>query len=199
MDEIRSITGKQYIRTSDKSQAKTDCISKTVELVDRASGGDIDAFGELYSLYVDQIYRYIFFRIKNQMLAEDITEDVFIKAWRSIKSCKGKGQTFMAWLYRIAHNQLIDNIRRWHRESPIMEEEHQTAMFSESEVEVNLRWQEVIEVIASLSPKQEQVITMKFIEGLDNQEIAEILGKSEGAIRVLQMRALANIRQVMKE
>jgi RNA polymerase sigma-70 factor (ECF subfamily) len=199
MNENRNINGKQNSALNNADRA--DLTSQaTAKMVDRASGGDLEAFGELYRLYLDQIYRYIYYRVKDRMQAEDITEEVFLKAWKAIKSCKGKGPTFLPWLYRIAHNQVVDSFRSWRRKSISLEEGNITAnIFSESSVEANMRWQEVTEVIASLPPKQEQVITLKFIEGMSNPEIAEIMDKSEGAIRVLQMRALASIRRAIKE
>jgi len=74
------------------------------KLVEKAADGDYAAFGELYSLYLDRIFRYVFYQVKDRMRAEDITEEIFIKAWKAIDSCKGKEQTFPAWLYRIVHN-----------------------------------------------------------------------------------------------
>jgi len=81
------------------------------KLVEKAADGDYAAFGELYSLYLDRIFRYVFYQVKDRMRAEDITEEIFIKAWKAIASCKGKEPTFSAWLYRIAHNYLIDIFR----------------------------------------------------------------------------------------
>jgi len=80
-------------------------------LVDTAASGNFEAFGKLYGMYLDQIYRYVFYQVKDKMMAEDITEEVFVKAWKAIASCKGKGKTFSSWLYRIAHNHMINTIR----------------------------------------------------------------------------------------
>ena len=85
--------------------------NEVVRLVQKAIGGDSEAFGELYMTYVEPIYRYIFYQVRDKMTAEDITEDAFFKAWNSIHSCKGKEQTFSSWLYRIAHNSMIDVFR----------------------------------------------------------------------------------------
>lgn len=188
-------------KTADNDAGRTDANSKAnaIELVDKASEGNLEAFGELYSIYLDQIYRYVFYRVKDPMLAEDITEDAFIKAWKSVKSCKGKGKTFLSWLYRIAHNQIADHFRNSHREYVSVEEEESEEMSITSEVEAKLEWQEVAKVIATLPRNQEQVITLKFIEGLSNREIGVIMGKSEGAIRVLQMRALTTVRREIKD
>ncbi len=177
------------------AKAATDSQSGISELVERAAAGDFESFGELYSIYLDRIYRYVFFQVKDKMTAEDITEEVFIKAWKAIDSCKGKGQTFSPWLYRIAHNHVIDTFRRTDKLLPIEVEAVDTASGPELKIEKELEQQELLTMIASLPPNQRQVITLKFIEGLDTREIGQVMGKSQGAIRILQMRALAAIRQ----
>ena len=87
-------------------------------LVDQAASGNFNAFGQLYEMFLDKIYRYAYYQVKDKMTAEDITETVFMKAWKRIATCKGHGATFSAWLYRIAHNQIVDRLeRRAHRPS----------------------------------------------------------------------------------
>ena len=168
---------------------------KAIRLVNRAIGGDFAAFGDLYSIYLDRIYRYVFYQVKDKMTAEDITEEVFLKAWKAMNSCKGKEGTFSSWLYRIAHNHTIDIFRsqckvRTVEMETLVELSHPTA-----KLETELDHQEILNSIADLAPNQSQVIILKFIEGLDNLEIERIIGKSQGAIRVLQTRALANLRE----
>jgi len=182
-------------KTQATTEAATRAQSKIVRLVERAAGGNIEAFGELYSIYLDRIYRYVFYQVKDKMTAEDITEDVFIKAWKVIDSCKGRGETFSPWLYRIAHNQVID-ILRSRRKQPLAEmETADKGRGPELEVEGKLERQELLEMIAYLPEAQRQVIILKFFEGLDNFEIAQITGKKQGAIRVSQMRALSTLRK----
>jgi len=193
----------QYLRNSntgeEKGQATTQAVtndqSRIIRLVERASSGDIEAFGNLYTIYVERIYRYVFYQVKDKMTAEDITEEVFIKAWRAIDSCKGRGETFSSWLYRIAHNCTIDALRS--RQKRLARETEVTAdvSYSKQEAEVRLKRQELLEAVARLPQNQKQVIILKFIEGLDNQEIGQVMNKNQGAIRVLQMRALAALRQ----
>jgi len=193
----------QYLRNSntgeEKGQATTQAVtndqSRIIRLVERASSGDIEAFGNLYTIYVERIYRYVFYQVKDKMTAEDITEEVFIKAWRAIDSCKGRGETFSSWLYRIAHNRTIDALRS--RQKRLARETEVTAdvSYSKQEAEVRLKRQELLEAVARLPQNQKQVIILKFIEGLDNQEIGQVMNKNQGAIRVLQMRALAALRQ----
>jgi len=188
------------VREENKAQATTRTVtcdqSEIVGLVERAAGGDFEAFGELYSIHLDRIYRYVFYQVKDKMTAEDVTEEVFLKAWKAIDSCKGKGQTFSSWLYRIAHNHVVDNLRSSRK--CLATEEMETLLevgVLELEAEGKLEQQELLEAISCLPQNQKQVIILKFIEGLDNLEIEQTMGKSQGAIRVLQMRALATLRQ----
>ena len=177
--------------TSEKSTAE--------KLVVQAVNGNTDAFGELYSLFVEKIYRYIFYHVKSKTTTEDITGEVFLKAWRAIGSCRGKENTFSSWLYRIAHNQLIDEIRKRQRHPSVELENAENIRDSESSVEEYSKQQELLRVIDCLPPNCKQVIILKFIEGLDNREIANIMGKSEGAIRVLQMRALSTLKKELSK
>ena len=168
-------------------------------LVRRATDGDADAFGDLYGVYLDSIYRYVFYHIRDKMIAEDITQEVFIKAWKAIGSCKGREQTFSAWLYRIAHNQVVDELRRTQRRPAIEITAESLPGNSdvEKDTEVKLEWEQTLETISYLPEKQRQVIILKFIEGMDNREIEQVTGSSQNAIRVLQMRALNTLRQQM--
>ncbi|MFC2004768.1 RNA polymerase sigma factor [Chloroflexota bacterium] len=172
----------------------------TVEkLVVQAANGNEVAFGELYSLFVEKIYRYIFYHVKSKATAEDITGEVFLKAWRAIGSCRGKENSFSSWLYRIAHNQLIDEIRKRQRRPSLEIENIETIRDKTAGVEGYLEQQELLGVIDHLNSNQRQVIILKFIEGLDNREIAKIMGKNEGAIRALQMRALSALRKELNK
>ncbi|MFC2033841.1 RNA polymerase sigma factor [Chloroflexota bacterium] len=165
------------------------------DLVGKSITGDIEAFGHLYHIFVEQIYRYIFYQVKDKMIAEDITEDVFIKAWNAIESCKGRGHTFSAWLYRIAHNHLIDSFRSRKKEFLIETEVINEVVATEIRIEKELEKEDLINMLNCLPPNQKQLIILKFIEGLSNKEIEEVIGKSQGAIRILQMRALATLRE----
>ena len=169
--------------------------SVIINLVRRAASGEVEAFGRLYSNHVERIYRYVFYQVRDKMTAEDITEEVFIKAWRAIDSCKGKEDTFSAWLYRIAHNCTIDVLRKRQKQLVTEIEPTVEASHPQPEIEAEPKRRELLEAIAYLPQNQRQVITLKFIEELDNQEIGQVMGKNQGAIRILQMRALATLRQ----
>lgn len=181
-------------KVGETAEAVTPSRSKVARLIKRAIGGDGEAFGELYSIYLDRIYRYVFYQVRDKMTAEDITEEAFIKAWKAIASCKGKERTFSSWLYRIAHNQLIDSLRKRSAELPL-QQEMTNGLSDRNQVEGALEQQEQLKALTYLPRNQKQVIILKFIEGLDNREISKIMSKSEGAIRVLQTRALTALRQ----
>jgi RNA polymerase sigma-70 factor (ECF subfamily) len=165
-----------------------------VKLVQKAANGDSEAFGEIYIIYVEPIYRYVFYQVRDKMTAEDITEEVFFKAWNSIHSCKGKEKTFSSWLYRIAHNSMIDTLRSQKRELPLDSETATGIIDGKSELETRLEHKQLLDAIALLPENQRQVVVLKFIEGLDNQEVGQVMRKNQGAIRILQMRALNTLR-----
>ena len=187
------------------SQAGTGTVdydqSKSRALVSKAIGRDFEAFGELYRIYLDRIYRYVFYHVREKMTAQDITEEVFLKAWKAIGSCKGKEQTFSSWLYRIAHNQVIDSHRSRQRRLTveIAMENLPEVVDTKQEMDAKLDQQQLLEAITCLDEKQKQIIILKFIEGMDNNEIEQIVGKNQGYIRVLQMRALHTLRQRLVE
>ena len=164
-------------------------------LVEWAADGNVEAFGELYSIYLDQIHRYVFYQVRDRMTAEDLTEEIFVKVWEALGRYKQKSLAFSAWLYRIAHNHVIDYFRT-RRQHLALDEVMPAAIGNpEQEVEEKLMQEELSEAISYLPPQQRQVIILKFIEGLDNREIAQIMRKRQGAIRVMQMRALMSLRQ----
>lgn len=161
----------------------------------KAIDGDTAAFGRVYTLYVDRIYRYVYYIVGNKMMAEDVTEEVFIKAWKSLGNCKGREETFSAWLFRIAHNHSITMINKNHREIPV-ETVYATADHDpQIEAEDNMDLQNVLEAIKTLPESQKQIIILKFLDDIGNDEISRITGKRQGAIRALQMRALSSLRK----
>ena len=133
------------------------------------------------------------------MIAEDITSDVFIRALEHIDTCKGKGATFTAWLYRIAHNRVIDFFRSNRKNIPLDETPASRMEDIKQDPLKHVERQELLNVITELPENQRQVILLKFIIGFDNREISQVIGKSEGAIRILQMRALASLRKKLEK
>jgi RNA polymerase sigma-70 factor (ECF subfamily) len=174
-------------------------------LVERAVAGDADAFGELYSRYLDAIYRYIFFRIGEQREAEDLTENVFLKAWEALPGYKDFGNPFSSWLYRIAHNIVVD----YHRKiKPIIHEgdsesiQDQVIDEAANTLTVLIEaedLQALAKAINQLTSEQQQVIILRFIEELSHAEISKIIGKNEGTCRMIQHRALTALNRLLDE
>jgi RNA polymerase sigma-70 factor (ECF subfamily) len=174
-------------------------------LVQRAVSGDAEAFAGLYETYADRIYRFIFFRVGDSRLAEDLTSQTFLKAWESLGRYQIRGLPFGAWLFRIARNKVIDNYRV-SKETVSLE----TALSTQPDphgrvdekVEGLLEVEQLRVALRRLTAEQRQVLTLKFIEGLSTKEISQVTGKQEGAIRALQMRglqALAHLLEAVNE
>jgi RNA polymerase sigma-70 factor (ECF subfamily) len=169
--------------------------TEITKLVASAAGGNFEAFGKLYHIYVEQIYRYVFYQVRDKMTAEDITEDVFVRALDKIQSCKGRESTFSSWLYRIAHNRVIDSFRSARKDVPIKAELADNLGDPKQQAGSKIEQQELLEAISQLPQYQKQFIVLKFIDGLDNRTIGRIMGKSQVAVRLLQLRATKSLRQ----
>ena len=173
-----------------------------VALVNRVVGSrDATAFGELYDAFVERVYRYLYFRTGNHTEAEDLTEQVFLKAWEAIGRYRWQGRPFLAWLYRLAHNTHIDHVRSRKPTTSLNNDERPIELASptaSAEIARALDADQLARALGELTPDQQQVIVMKFIEGLDNEQIAQSMDKREGAIRALQMRALMSLRRVLE-
>lgn len=170
-------------------------------LVSRAQKGDEEAFAQLYEEYFNKIYRYIVIRIGDAMEAEDITQQVFLKALRSIGSFKWKGAPFSAWLYRIAHNQVVDYLRKKGRRTTVPLDGIQLAAESDpqEEVEKGFDLQRLASAMQHLTESQRAVISLRFTSDLSTVEVAKVLGKSQGAIKALQHSAVVALRKTMAE
>ena len=174
--------------------------SRLSELLGKARTGDQAAFTEIYDLFFEKIYRFIFFRVGHKEVAEDLTEDVFIKAFKSLGSLT-KENSFESWLYQIARNKIIDYYRS-KKVVVALEEVENTLEYETNVVDiVDLEAQQktFIKLLKELSPEQQSVIKMKFLEGLENDEIAGIMNKNEGAIRVIQHRAIAKLKELISK
>lgn len=175
---------------------------RVVALVNRVVGSrDANAFGELYDLFVERVYRYLYFRAGSHPEAEDLTEQVFLKAWEAIGRYRWQGRPFLAWLYRLAHNAHIDHVRSQKPTTSLNNDDRPIELPSAAaavELTRALDADLLGRALGELTPDQQQVIVMKFLEGLDNEQIAENMNKREGAIRALQMRALMSLRRVLE-
>jgi len=168
-------------------------------LVRRAVNGDQSAFVQLYDAHVDAIYRYIYFRVKRKTETEDLTQEVFLKALEAIGSYKWKNVPFASWLFRIAHNKVIDYFRRESKEKRTALEEA-TAVSVEDPVamaEQGFETEELVSAMKKLTPAQQEVISLRFISGLPIAEVARTLGKREGTVKALQFNATVSLRKIL--
>jgi RNA polymerase sigma-70 factor (ECF subfamily) len=168
------------------------------ELVARAQAGDRDALEELYLLHFDRIYSYLHMSVGNRHDAEDLTTQTFLKMLESIGRFRWQSAPFSAWLFRIAHNLAMDHFRagrRWQPEEEVPEPSGSEERSAEEEALHSIGRQSMLELIEKLSPEQQQVLTLKFVFNFPNAEVATILGKSEGAIKSLQHRALVSLQK----
>jgi RNA polymerase sigma-70 factor, ECF subfamily len=170
------------------------------QLVSLAQKGDTDSFAKLYDLYVDQIYRYIYFRVKHED-ALDLTENVFLKVWENIKSYKTGRKYFTSWVYKIAHNTVVDHYRLSKPvdslDISVPDEKKDIDPIVLTERKINN--ENLSKALKKLKKRYQQIIILKYINELENEEIAKIMNKSEGSLRILKFRALKALRQVMDE
>src|SRR3954466_13929041 len=167
-------------------------------LVDRAQQGDREALEELYLLHFDRIYSYLHVSVGNKHDAEDLTTQTFLKMLESIGRFRWQSAPFSAWLFRIAHNLAMDHFRasrRWQPEEEVPEPPDETEPSAEIAAFQSIGRQSMLELIENLSQEQQQVLTLKFVFNLPNGDVATILGKTEGAIKSLQHRALVSLQK----
>ena len=171
-------------------------------LVERAKQGDREAFEELYLLHFDRIYSYFQLSVGNKHDAEDLTNQTFVKMIESIDSFEWRKVPISAWLLRIAHNLAMDHFRsrrRWQPEEEPPEPLGSEERSAEDEALRAIGQRSMFDLIENLSKDQQQVLTLKFAFDFSNAEVGTILGKSEGAIKSLQHRALGSLqRQLAK-
>jgi RNA polymerase sigma-70 factor (ECF subfamily) len=167
-------------------------------LVERAQKGGRDALEELYLIHFDRIYSYLHMSVGNRHDAEDLTTQTFLKMLESIGKFKFQTAPFSAWLFRIAHNLAMDHFRaarRWQPEEEVPEPAGDEEPSAEAQALQSIGRQSMLELIEDLSPEQQQVLTLKFVFNFPNGEVATILGKTEGAIKSLQHRALVSLQK----
>jgi RNA polymerase sigma-70 factor, ECF subfamily len=171
------------------------------ELVERAQNGQREALEELYLLHFDRIYGYLHLSVGNRHDAEDLTTQTFLKMLEAIGRFRWQSAPFSAWLFRIAHNLAMDHFRatrRWQPEEDVPEPVGETEPSAEAAALQSIGRQSMLDLIEDLSEEQKQVLTLKFVFNLPNAEVATILGKTEGAIKSLQHRALVSLQKQMK-
>src|SRR5436190_6790759 len=167
-------------------------------LVERGQQGDREALEELYLLHFGRIYSYLHMSVGNRHDAEDLTTQTFLKMLEAIRRFKWQSAPFSAWLFRIAHNLAMDHFRasrRWHPEEEVPEPPDSEEASAEDEAMQPIGRHSMLELIENLSADQQQVLTLKFVFNFPNADVATILGKTEGAIKSLQHRALVSLQK----
>ena len=189
-------------RSTDGSGTKrSEKRDKELDLIGRAQQGDKPAIGELYRLHVDVIYRYVWGRVRDDNLAEDLTAQVFLKALEGLPTYKPTGKPFLAWLYRIAYARVVDHWRKQERrvevplEDTLPAREPRPGELLEAEAD----WGTAIDLVAQLTDDQQDVIILRFIGEMSMAEVAETLGKTVGATKAIQYRALATLARLLEK
>ena len=166
----------------------------------RAGKGDAEAFGSLYDRYVDAVYRYVYYRVRQDAEAEDLTSDVFMRALRAMPRYEPR-QPFLAWLYRIARNAIIDRARRSRMqvsfEDALAHPNADQVVEPDAGLLALSDKQEVRKALSRLTPLQQEVIVLRFVEGYTTAEIAAFVGKREGTVRGIQFRAIEALRALI--
>ena len=167
-----------------------------------ASEFDEAALGELYERYESKIYSYIYRRTGSPTIAEDLTGQVFLKMLEAIRSQQGWHSSFSGWLYRIAHNLVIDHYRRRERRQHVSMEDAPTLKSEKHDpvaaAEMNLDADRLRSAIQRLTAEQAQVISLRFLEGYNISEVATMMDKTEGAVKALQYRAVGTLRGLLE-
>ena len=181
-----------------KVERPKDSTAQVRKLVERAQAGERDALEELYLIHFDRIYSYLHMTVGNRHDAEDLTTQTFLKMLESIGRFRWQAAPFSAWLFRIAHNLSMDHFRanrRWQPEEEVPEPPDSAERSAEDEALQSIGRQSMMSLIDTLSPEQQQVLTLKFVFNFPNGEVATILEKTEGAIKSLQHRALVSLQK----
>ncbi|OGB75087.1 hypothetical protein A2810_01770 [candidate division Kazan bacterium RIFCSPHIGHO2_01_FULL_49_10] len=166
------------------------------ELIDQARKGDAKAFGTIYELWVDNIYRFVYLKTKDEDVAEDLTAEVFLKAWKGLKTYQPRAEVkFSTWLFAIARNAVVDYYRTT-RQSLSFENLPEIADLNEVDLypeQTNLK-----EALSRIKPEYQQVLTLRYLDDVPIPKTSQIMKKKEGNIRALTNRALAALKKELK-
>jgi RNA polymerase sigma-70 factor, ECF subfamily len=185
----------------------TDAAAEVWELVERAKAGDAEAFGLIYDRYVDNVYRFVYFRVGNRQLAEDLTADTFLRALHRIGSVTWQGRDLRAWLVTIARNRIADHFKsgRYRLEvstGDVLDadrEERGPEGSPEEAVVDHVTNVALLSAVKQLNPEQQECIVLRFLQGFSVAETAEAMGKTEGAIKALQYRAVRALARLLPD
>lgn len=172
------------------------------KLVEQARSGGAEAFGHLYDLFLDKIYRFIFLKVSNKQEAEDLSQQVFMKAWEAIGRFEDEGVPFSSWLYKIARNLVIDFYRTRKASISLEENIDSEVLWDEidagEEIVRNHEKETILIALNDLTEDQKDVILLRYIEDLSYDEIAKITNKNQTALRILQYRGMKKLRVILE-
>jgi RNA polymerase sigma-70 factor (ECF subfamily) len=174
---------------------------RMLALVQQAQDGDGEAFGQLYDVYSDTVFRYIYYRVSNRSLAEDLTSETFLRALRRISTFTWQGRDFGAWLVTIARNLVADHFKssryRLEVSTGEMLDSDETEPSPEESVLASLSNRALLDAVHQLNSQQQECVTLRFLQGLSVAETAKIMGKNDGAIKTLQYRAIRTLARLL--
>ncbi|MHB8642591.1 MAG: sigma-70 family RNA polymerase sigma factor [Gaiellaceae bacterium] len=185
-----------------EAPARAEVPDRVRRLVERGQQGDRTALEELYLLYFERIYSYLHMSVGNRHDAEDLTTQTFLRMLESIRKFKFQAAPFSAWLFRIAHNLAMDHFRAarcWQPEEDMPEPPGSEEPSAEEAALQAIGRKTMLELIETLSPEQQQVLTLKFVFNFGNNEVATVLDKTPGAVKSLQHRALASLQKQLAD
>lgn len=172
------------------------------KLVEQARSGEAEAFGHLYDLFLDKIYRFVFLKVSNKQEAEDLSQQVFMKAWENIWQFQDEGVPFSSWLYKIARNLVIDFYRTRRAVISLEETIESDVLLDEvdigEEIVMNYDKQTLLASLNSLTDGQKDVVILRYIEDMSYDEIAKITGKNQAALRILQYRGMRKLKAILE-
>lgn len=177
--------------------------SRLIALVELARKGDTEAFGQLYDHYHASVYRFLYYRVGSVPLAEDLTAETFFRALRSMSSFRWQGKDFGAWLMTIARNLTTDHFKAGRTRLESTTEDMSTLDSSaegpEGAVLASLTNEALLEALSQLPTEQRECLVMRFLQGLSIAETADVLGRSSGAVKQLQLRGVRNLAKILPE
>lgn len=196
----RDSTDSEQACSSELDEAEA---SRLIGLVELARGGDSEAFGLLYDRYNTSVYRFIYYRVGSVAVAEDLASETFFRALRSMSSFRWQGKDFGAWLMTIARNLTADHYKsgrtRLEYTTEDMTPHDSVTDGPEDAVLASLTNESLLEALGELPGEQQECLIMRFLQGLSIAETAKILGRSDGAVKQLQLRGVRNLAKLLPE
>ena len=170
------------------------------DLIKRAQQGDRESIGWLFERYQPGIFRYLFYKIGDRQIAEDLCADVFVRMMRSLPGYQDRqAASFQSWLFRIARNLVVDHYRKDDKNQELSENLPASDPLPEAVLEKSLSYAELQHGISQLNGEQADVVILRFVLGLPISQVAQVLGKSEDAVKGLQRRSLMTLRQLLSK